>query len=106
LIASPFPNGGIIIIDFEPIALKDKIEITSNGLKKAVLNVLMKARTFDELFIDPTVPDYNQALNVDQFIGRNKGATPTRRDAEFSFPSLLVIQTYQELKTTMICGFT
>jgi hypothetical protein len=30
-------------------------------------------------FMDPTVPDYNQAVNVDQFIGRNKGATPTER---------------------------
>lgn len=75
--------GGIIIMDFSPYSISDKLEIIHNGVKKATSGTTVSnTGPFDDLYGAPTVPTNAQAIAVDQFIGSEKGDPPTR-DAVF-----------------------
>ena len=75
------PLGGIVIIDFKVGAVADKLEIIHNGVKKATTGMTVSNYgAFDNLYGDPTVPTGDEAT-IDQFIGTDKGAVPTRDSA-------------------------
>ena len=76
------PLGGIVIIDFNAAALADKLEIIHNGIKKATTGMTVSNYgAFDDLYGDPTVPASGDVYKIDQFIGTDKGAIPTRDSA-------------------------
>ena len=73
------PLGGIVIIDFNAEMVADKLEIIHNGIKKATTGMTVSnSGAFDDLYGDPTVPAQGDVYKIDQFIGTNKGAIPTR----------------------------
>jgi hypothetical protein len=81
------PDGGIIIFDFKPLGIPDKLEIIhvvgSSYIKKATssMNAANNSGPFDDTYGTRTtniVPNDTQADATDQFIGSGKGTVPTR----------------------------
>ena len=76
------PLGGIVIMDFNANRVVDKLEIIHNGIKKATTGMTVSNYgAFDDLYGDPTVPAPGDVYKIDQFIGTDKGAIPTRDSA-------------------------
>lgn len=94
------PLGGYIVVEFNPQSVPDKLEVIHNGVKKATSGMTTSnSGPFDNLYGDPTVPDSSQASAVDQFVGSDKGAIPSRQ-VEFTSEtgsSLIMDSTYQQL---------
>ena len=94
------PLGGYIVVEFNAQSVPDKLEIIHNGVKKATSGMTTSnSGPFDNLYGDPTIPDYSQVLATDQFIGSSKGTIPSRQ-AEFASEtgsSLVMDSTYQQL---------
>ena len=68
-------------MDFNAQSVPDKLEIIHNGVKKATSGMTTPNEgPFDNLYGDPTVPTGDEAA-INQFIGTNKGAIPTRDSA-------------------------
>lgn len=79
ILALDKPLGGIVVIDFDPQGVPDKLEILHNGVKKATSGMTVSnSGPFDNIYGDPIIPDVTQANIIDQFIGTSKGAVPTR----------------------------
>ena len=81
------PAGGVIIFDFQPQGIPDKLEIMhvvgASYVKKATtsMNAANNSGPFDNVYgTRPTniVPNSSQANVTDQFIGSDKGTVPTR----------------------------
>ena len=83
------PSGGDITIMFTAYGLPDKLEIihgNSSGTKVATTGMTTpNAGGFDNVYgtvsTGNIVPTDLQTLNIDQFIGDNKGNVPTRATA-------------------------
>jgi len=100
------PSGGVITLQFTAYGVPDKLEIihgNSAGTKVATTGMsTANAGPFDDTYgTEPsnTVPTVSQTLAVDQFIGGNKGAIPSRAGAytlETGNPNPLVAP-YQQL---------
>lgn len=93
------PLGGIIIIDFEPVGVPDKLEIIHNGIKKATTGMTtVNAGPFDNIYGSPTVPTLSEANSTDQFIGTDKGSIPNRYSTFLSETGITdVFMTKQQL---------
>lgn len=101
------PSGGVITIMFNPQGVPDKLEIihgNANGTKVATTGMTtVNAGPFDNVYgtvsTGDVVPTMSETNAVDQFIGLNKGAVPTRASAytlETGNPNPLVAP-YQQL---------
>jgi len=83
------PSGGVITIMFNAQSRPDKLEIihgNANGTKVATSGMTTpNAGGFDNVYgtvsTGNLVPTPAQTLNIDQFIGANKGTIPTRANA-------------------------
>ena len=94
------PLGGYIVVELNSKIVPDKLEILHNGIKKATSGMTVSnGGPFDDLYGDPTPPDYSQAMVVDQFVGSDKGTIPSRQ-SEFTSEtgsSLIIDSGYQQL---------
>ena len=94
------PLGGYIVVELNSIIVPDKLEILHNGVKKATSGMTVSnGGPFDDLYGNPTTPNYSQAMVIDQFIGSDKGTIPSRQ-SEFTSEtgsSLIMDSGYQQL---------
>jgi hypothetical protein len=81
------PSGGVIIFDFKPVAVPDKLEIIhkvgTSYIKKSTssMTAANNSGPFDNDYgtrPSDVVPTVLQAYATDQFIGTDKGTVPTR----------------------------
>lgn len=93
------PLGGIVIMDFDPQGVPDKLEIIHNGVKKATSGMTVaNSGPFDNIYGEPTIPDTTQAIATDQFIGTIKGAVPNRDSIFLSETGITdIVRTKQQL---------
>ena len=93
------PLGGIVIMDFDPQGIPDKLEIIHNGIKKATSGMTVaNSGPFDNIYGKPTIPDTTQAIATDQFIGTIKGAVPNRDSIFLSETGITdIVRTKQQL---------
>ena len=93
------PLGGIVIMDFDPQGVPDKLEIIHNGIKKATSGMTVaNSGPFDNIYGEPTIPDTTQAIATDQFIGTIKGAVPNRDSIFLSETGITdIVRTKQQL---------
>jgi len=93
------PSGGIVIIDFGAQGVPDKLELIHNNSKVATSGMTTPNNgPFDNIYGDPVVPTVAETLMVDQFIGTNKGAIPSREQEFFNETSITdITRTYQQL---------
>ena len=96
------PLGGVVIFDFQPQGIVDKLEIIhvvgTNYIKKATSNMTTTGNygPYDDVFgTRPTniVPSNAQAMAKTQFVGNNKGLVPNRL-SEFNTDTGISIITY------------
>jgi hypothetical protein len=102
------PEGGIIIFDFKPQGVPDKLEIIhvvdSSYIKKSTTSMTAANNSgpFDNDYgTRPTnvVPDVTQANATNQFIGTDKGTVPTRMtefETATGITTLPLTPTYQQ----------
>ena len=94
------PLGGYIVVELNSRIVPDKLEILHNGIKKATSGMTVSnGGPFDDLYGNPTPPDYSQAMAIDQFVGSDKGTIPSRQ-SEFTSEtgsSLIMDSSYQQL---------
>lgn len=90
--------GGVLVMDFNPQGVPDKLEILHNGIKVATSGFIgvANAGPFDDIYGDPLVPTVANTLIVDQFIGTNKDVAPTRAAELLSETGLSFTLTYQQ----------
>ena len=94
------PLGGYIVVELNSRIVPDKLEILHNGVKKATSGMTVSnGGPFDDLYGNPTPPDYSQAMAVDQFVGSDKGIIPSRQSefASETGSSLIMDSSYQQL---------
>ena len=94
------PLGGYIVVELNSKIVPDKLEILHNGIKKATSGMTVSnGGPFDDLYGNPTPPDYSQAMAVDQFVGSDKGTIPSRQSefASETGSSLIMDSGYQQL---------
>ena len=101
------PAGGVITIMFDPQSVPDKLEIyhgnPTTGTKVATSGMTTaNAGPFDNVFGTETIntiPSIPAANQVDQFIGINKGAVPTRAGAYTAETGIAnpLVSPYQQL---------
>ena len=86
-------------MDFNAHGVVDKLEIIHNGIKKATTGMTVSNYgAFDDLYGDPTVPAPGDISKIDQFIGTNKGAVPTRHSIFLSETGITdIVRTKQQL---------
>ena len=78
-------DGGDLVFDFNAYGVPDKFEILHHDAKKATSGMTVaNAGPFDNLYGDPTIPSYAQAIATDQFIGTAKAVPPTRETEIFT----------------------
>jgi len=91
-------DGGILVIDFEPYGVPDKLEILHDNIKVATSGMsVANSGPFDNVYGDPTVPNNSQTLTIDQFIGTQKGAAPKRETEIFSTTGKSFVASGQQL---------
>ena len=93
------PLGGIVVMDFSPQGVPDKLEIIHDGIKKATSGMTVSnSGPFDNIYGDPRIPNVTQANVTDQFIGSSKGAVPTRDSIFLSETGITdIVRTRQQL---------
>ncbi len=90
--------GGIIVIDFQAAGVPDKLEILHNNVKVATSGMTTaNSGPFDNVWGDPAIPSNTDVLNVDQFIGSQKGTIPTRQAELLSETGKTFISQKQQL---------